>query len=262
MIGAIIGDIVGSRFEFSEPPQPGFKLFTPECDFTDDTICTIAIADAILNGKPYKESLHEWCRKYPNPTGGYGGRFHEWVLSDNPQPYGSFGNGSAMRVSPVAWLFDDYQVVKEEARRTAEPSHNHPEGIKGAECIATLCYWLRTCRITKDEVERKVKKMWGYEIPSLRDIYKIGSENHFDGTCMETVPMAIRCFLESQNFEDAIRIAVLADGDTDTKADITGALAEAFYEIPESLIEKAFGYLPNEMLDIITQYSQRIGEDL
>ena len=143
-----------------------------------------------------------------------------------------------------------------------DQQHNHPEGIKGAECIATLCYWLRTCRITKDEVERKVEKLWGYEIPSLRDIYKIGSENHFDGTCMETVPMAIRCFLESQNFEDAIRIAVLADGDTDTKANITGALAEAFYEVPEPLIEKAFSYLPDDMLDIITQYSQRIGEKI
>ena len=262
MIGAIIGDIVGSRFEFSEPPRKGFKLFTPECDFTDDTICTIAIADAVLNGKTYKDALHEWCRRYPNPTRGYGGRFHDWVFADDPQPYGSFGNGAAMRVSPVAWLFNDYQQVKEEARRTAEPSHNHPEGIKGAECIATLCYWLRTCRITKDEVERKAEKLWGYEIPSLRDIYKIGSENHFDGTCMETVPMAIRCFLESQNFEDAIRIAVLADGDTDTKADITGALAEAFYEIPEPLIEKAFSYLPDDMLDIITQYYQRIGETL
>ena len=262
MIGAIIGDIVGSRFEFSEPPKPGFKLFTPECDFTDDTICTIAIADAILNGKSYKDSLQQWCRRYPVPTGGYGNRFHDWVFSDNPQPYGSFGNGSAMRVSPVAWLFDDYQQVKEEARRTAEPSHNHPEGLKGAECIATLCYWLRTCRITKAEIENKVERMWGYKIPSLKDIYKIGSENHFDGTCMETVPMAIRCFLESQNFEDAIRIAVLADGDTDTKADITGALAEAFYQIPEPLIEKAFEYLPDEMLNIIIQFYTHIGEDI
>lgn len=262
MLGAIIGDIVGSRFEFSEPPKPGFKLFTPECSYTDDTICTIAIADAIMNGKSYRDALLEWCRRYPHPMGSYGGRFYEWINSDDPQPYNSFGNGSAMRVSPVAWLFDDYEDVKEQARLTAMPSHNHPEGIKGAECIATLCYWLRTCRITKDEVERKVEKKWGYEILSLRDIYKIGSENHFDVTCMETVPMAIRCFLESQNFEDAIRIAVLADGDTDTKANITGALAESFYEVPEQLIEQAFEYLPSEMLDIITQFYQRIGEQI
>ena len=258
MLGAIIGDIVGSRWEFSEPPKENFELFTPDCSYTDDTICTIAIADAILNGKDYKESLLYWCRKYPNPMGGYGGRFAQWVFSEDPQPYGSYGNGSAMRVSPVAWLFDDYDEVKEEARKTAAPTHNHPEGIKGAECIATLAYWLRTCRITRDEVEGKVEKLWHYEIPSLKDIYKIGAQNHFDGTCMETVPMAIRCFLESENFEDAIRIAVLADGDTDTKAAITGTLAEAFYEIPEDLIEQAFTYLPNDMLDVISAYYEYI----
>ncbi len=258
MLGAIIGDIVGSRFEFSEPPQKDFELFTPDCSYTDDTICTIAIADAILHGKDYQESLLEWCRKYPNPMGGYGGRFAQWVMSDNPQPYGSYGNGSAMRVSAVAWLFNDYQEVREEARKTALPTHDHPEGIKGAECIATLIYWLRTCRINRDDVERKVERLWHYELPSLRDIYKIGAQNHFDGTCMETVPMAIRCFLESQSFEDAVRIAVLADGDTDTKAAITGTLAEAFYEIPEPLIEKAFSYLPHDMLDVITAYYKRV----
>ena len=254
MLGAIIGDIVGSRFEFGEVPQPGFQLFTSECNYTDDTICTIAVADAILHQKDYGQTLHEWCRRYPSPMGGYGGRFHSWVLSDNPQPFGSFGNGSAMRVSPVAWLCDNINDVQEQARLTAMPTHNHPEGVKGAECIATLIYWLRTTRITKHRVEKKAKDVWGYELPELKDIYRIGSENHFDGTCMETVPMAIRCFLESQNFEDAIRIAVLADGDTDTKADITGALAEAFYEIPEEIIEQALQYLPNDMLDIIDQY--------
>lgn len=254
MLGAIIGDIVGSRFEFGEPPQTGFSLFTPECDYTDDTICTIAIADAIINGKSYRDSLLEWCRRYPNPTGGYGRKFYHWINSDDPQPYGSFGNGSAMRVSPVAWLFMTTGDVKEQSRLSAMPSHNHPEGVKGAECIATLTFWLRTCQITKEEVETKVGKIWGYELPTLKDIYRIGSENHFDGTCMETVPMAIRCFLESQSYEDAIRIAVMADGDTDTKAAITGTLAEAFYEIPEKFIEQAFQYLPNDMLDIIMLY--------
>ena len=254
MLGAIIGDIVGSRFEFGPAPQKGFKLFTDECDFTDDTICTIAVADAIMNGRDYGESLHDWCRRYPNPMGGYGGRFYQWVNSDQPKPYGSFGNGAAMRVSPVAWLFNDYNEVKEQSRLTASPTHNHPEGLKGAECIATLTYWLRTCRITKDDVETKTWKMWGYEIPTIREINKIGSENHFDGTCMETVPMAIRCFLESQNFEEAIRYAVMADGDTDTKAAITGTLAEAFYETPMELISKALSYLPDDMLAIVNQY--------
>ena len=258
MLGAIIGDIVGSRFEFGDPPPKGFRLFTPECNYTDDTICTIAVADAILNKKDYRETLLDWCRRYPSPMGGYGGRFHEWIFSNNSQSYGSYGNGSAMRVSPVAWLYDNIDDVQEHARLSAMPTHNHPEGLKGAECIATLIYWLRTTRITKHRVEKKAAELWHYEIPSLQDIYRIGSENHFDGTCQETVPMAIRCFLESQNFEDAIRIAVLADGDTDTKADITGALAEAFYEIPEDITEKALAYLPNDMLDIVSQYYDRI----
>ena len=262
MIGAIIGDIVGSRFEFGEAPQPGFKLFTSECNYTDDTICTIAVADAILNGRSYRDALIDWCRRYPNPMGGYGGRFYKWIFSDDPQPYGSYGNGSAMRVSPVAWLFDEYREVKEQAILSAACTHNHDEGLKGAECIAVLCYWLRTARINKSQVEHKAEKQWGYEIPPLKDIYRIGRLGHFDGSCMETVPWAIRCFLDSQDFEDAIRIAVLADGDTDTKACITGALAEAFYDIPEKLIDKAFSYLPDDMLDIVTQYYDRIGQSM
>ena len=168
--------------------------------------------------------------------------------------------GAAMRVSSVAWLFSDYQDVKEQSVETARPTHNHPEGLKGAQCIATLAYWLRTCRITKDEIEAKALKLWGYEIPSIRDVNRIGAQNHFDGTCMETVPMAIRCFLESQNFEEAIRYAVMADGDTDTKAAITGTLAEAFYEVPMELIEKALSYLPAEMLDIVNQYYDHLRE--
>lgn len=258
MLGAIIGDIAGSRFEFGEVPPKGFRLFTPECSYTDDTICTIAVADAILNHKDYRQALLEWCRRYPSPMGGYGGRFSQWLLADDPQPYESYGNGSAMRVSPVAWLFDNIDDVQRHARLSAMPTHNHPEGLKGAECIATLVYWLRTTRITKHRVEKKSADVWGYEIPSLQDVYRIGSENHFDGTCQETVPMAIRCFLESQNFKDAIRIAVMADGDTDTKADITGALAEAFYEIPEELVKAALAYLPNDMLDIVWQYYDHI----
>ncbi len=264
MLGAIIGDIVGSRFEFSAPPKPDFKLFTDDadCSYTDDTICTVAIADAIMNGRGYREALLDWCRRYPNPVGGYGLRFSDWIASDDPQPYGSFGNGSAMRVSPVGWLFHDYHEVLAEAQKSAAPSHNHPEGIKGAQCIATLIYWLRTCRITKDEVEAAVRRNFGYEIPPLRDIYKIGSEGHFDGTCQETVPWAIRCFLESESFEDAIRIAVMADGDTDTKADITGAIAEAFYEVPETLAEQAFEYLPQDMLEILIQFQETMQEEV
>ncbi len=262
MLGAIIGDIIGSRFEFDETPQEGFQLFTMSDDYTDDTICTIAIADAILNNRNYQEALLDWCHRYPMPKGCYGGMFEKWLLSDNPLPQSSYGNGSAMRVSSVGWLFNDYHEVLKEAKKSAEVSHCHREGIKGAQCVATLIYWLRTCRITKDEVENTIKRSFGYDIPSLQDIYKIGEEGHFDSTCMETVPWAIRCFLESENFEDAIRIAIMAKGDTDTKAAICGSIAEAYYEIPEKIAEEAYSYLPADMLNVIEQFYEHIRNDI
>ena len=238
MIGAIIGDIVGSRFEFGAAPQQGFELFTPDCSYTDDTICTIAIADAVLNERDYQESLLDWCRRYPDPMGGYGRRFYQWINSDNPQPTDSFGNGSAMRVSPIGWLFDEWEDVIEEAKKSAIVSHNHPEGIKGAQCIAEAICWLRLMRFSKSDVERKVEKFFGYELPPMRDIKKIGSEGHFDRTCQETVPMALRCFMDANSFEETIRLAVLCDGDTDTKACIAGSVAEAYYPVPEWMIER------------------------
>lgn len=146
MLGAIIGDIVGSRFEFNNTDNYNFELFTEESTFTDDTICTIAIADAINNGEHYEDTLLKWCRKYPNPKGAYGSSFARWIASDTPQPYNSFGNGSAMRVSPVAWFFDDLYRVKKEAEETAIVTHNHPEGIKGAVAIAHAIYYLRTTK--------------------------------------------------------------------------------------------------------------------
>ena len=254
MIGAIIGDIVGSRFEFGPAPEKGFELFTPECSYTDDTICTIAIADAIMNQKDYKQSLLEWCRKYPDPMGSYGHRFYRWIHSEDPEPMDSYGNGAAMRVSPVGWLFNDFNEVMEEAKRSAEVSHNHPEGIKGAQCVAALIYWLRTVRVTKEKVQSAVKKSFDYELPSMRDILRIGAQNHFDGTCQETVPMAIRCFIDSDSFEEVIRKAVLCDGDTDTKAAIAGSIAEAYYEVPETMVETAMSYLPDDMLAVLSQY--------
>ena len=262
MLGAIIGDIIGSRFEFSEPPKPGFKLFTPECSYTDDTICTIAIADAIMNGKSYRDALLEWCRRYPNPMGGYGNRFYHWLFDEGTPSTDSFGNGSAMRVSSIGWLFDDYDSVKEQSRRSAEVSHSHPEGIKGAQCVASLIYWLRTCRVTKEQVAASVKRSFGYEIPPMRDILRIGSHGHFDGTCQETVPMAIRCFLDAESFEETIRLAVLCDGDTDTKAAIAGSIAEAYYEIPTELLEHAFAYLPAEMLDVLQQFLRQVKDNI
>lgn len=254
MIGAIIGDIVGSQFEFGPPPQKDFLFFTDDCDFTDDTICSIAIADAIINKKPYKDALLEWCRRYPNPMGGYGPRFFDWINSADPLPNNSCGNGAAMRVSAVGWLFDDYETVIREAQRTAEVSHCHSEGIKGAQCTAELIFWLRTLRIQKSEVEGKVKKFYGYDIPPLADIMRIGGLGHFDSVCQETVPWAIRCFLDSNDFEGCVRMAVMCDGDTDTKAAIAGSIAEASYEVPEWMVERAMGYLPKDMLAILEQF--------
>lgn len=262
MIGAIIGDIAGSRFEFGAAPQRDFKLFTPECSYTDDTICTIAIADAVMNGRGYQESLLDWCRRYPDPMGGYGSRFYKWINAAEPHPMNSFGNGSAMRVSPIGWLFDDWQDVLREAKRSAEVSHDHPEGIKGAQCIAETILWLRQMRFTKSETEKKVKKFFGYELPPMRDILRIGAENHFDGTCQETVPMALRCFMNANDFEDTIRRAVLCDGDTDTKACIAGSVAEAYYDVPNWMIDKAIGYLPNDILSILNQFYDRARETI
>lgn len=157
MLGAMIGDIAGSKYEFNNTFDYDFEMFGEGCDFTDDTICTVAIADAILNGRSYQESLLDWCRRYPSPKGAYGGRFAGWIRSLDPQPYNSFGNGSAMRVSPVAWLFDDLSQVLEEAEKTALPTHNHPEGIKGAKAVAHAIWHFRKSRFSEESKECKDK---------------------------------------------------------------------------------------------------------
>lgn len=155
MLGAIIGDIAGSKYEFNNTFDYDFEMFGEGCDFTDDTICTVAIADAILNGRSYQESLLDWCRRYPSPKGAYGGRFAGWIRSLDPQPYNNFGNGSAMRVSPVAWLFDDLSQVLEEAEKTAFPTHNHPEGIKGAKAVTHAIWHFRKSRFSEESKECK-----------------------------------------------------------------------------------------------------------
>lgn len=264
MIGAIIGDIVGSRFEFDEQPKDNFELFRPkpQCDYTDDSLMTIAVADAILNGKSYQDKLHEWGRRYPNPKGAYGGMFAQWLADDHPKPQNSWGNGAAMRIAPVGWLFDDYHEVLQQAQQCTICSHMHKEAIRGAQCVAAVIYWLRTGRITKEGLETAVERSFGYEIPPLRDIYKIGMQGHFDSSCQETVPWALRCFLESSSFEDAIRKAVMARGDTDTKACICGAIAEAYYDVPDHLYNKACSYLEKDMLDVIVQYCNHMQNEI
>lgn len=251
MIGAIIGDIAGSRFEFNNAKTSYFNLFAKECSFTDDTICTVAIADAILNGKQYADSLREWCRKYPNPTGGYGASFAKWVFSDGAQPYNSFGNGSAMRVSPVAWLFDSKAEVENEAEKTAAVTHNHPEGIKGARVIASCIYALRKGS-SKQEILRYARSEYG-SIPVYRP-----TSNPFDETCMNAVPVSIGCFIDSTDFEDAIRKAILVGGDSDTIGAIVGSLAEAAYGVPVCLKDAAMSYLPYEIKSVINQFYSKL----
>ena len=223
MIGAIIGDIAGSTFEFHNTDNYNFEIFAEGSTFTDDSICTIAIADAICEGVPYKDKLLEWCRRYPNV--GFSCSFRDWFMSNNPQPYGSFGNGSAMRVSPVAWAFDSLDKVLEEAAKTAQITHNHPNGIRGAVAVAHAIFALR---ITQDisvleEIGNK------YYPNFLLKEYHAGV---FNSTCEYTVPLCFKIMRYSHSFEDAIRRAISWGGDSDTIGTIVGSMAEALWEIP------------------------------
>lgn len=247
MLGAIIGDIVGSRFEFNNTKTTDFKLFTSGCSFTDDTICTVAVADAILTGKSYKDSIHEWCRKYPQPMGGYGGSFAQWVHSDNPQPYYSFGNGSAMRVSPVGLYFHTVEDVLLEAKKTAEITHDHPEGIKGAQ-VSAMCVFMMRWGYTDADMKTYVESEYG-AIPKFAPF-----SNPFNETCMNAVPVSVSCVLNSTNFEEAIRNAMIVGGDSDTIGAITGGIAEAMYDIPEYMKDIAMSYLPDEMKNVIERF--------
>lgn len=255
MLGAITGDIAGSRFEFKNTDRYDFELFADDCSYTDDTICTIAIADAILRGKSYQDSLLEWCRKYPHPMGGYGASFARWVASDSPQPYNSFGNGAAMRVAPVAWAFDDLKDVLEEAEKTASVTHDHPEGIKGAVAVAHAIYYLRTTH----DLPGLEKEMDRYYSRFMLGNYFSGV---FDETCMGTVPLCLKLVLSSTSFEDAIRRAISWGGDSDTIGAIVGSMAEAQWDIPKEIIDKALDLLPTEMLNVIGDFFHRLNNKI
>ena len=254
MLGAIIGDIAGSKYEFNNTFDYDFEMFGEGCDFTDDTICTVAIADAILNGRSYQEILQDWCRRYPSPKGAYGGRFAGWIRSLNPQPYNSFGNGSAMRVSPVAWLFNDLPQVLEEAEETALPTHNHPEGIKGAKAVAHAIWHFRKSKESHqpdDEAKKAFKDIARsyYEDFDTRDYPK----GKFDETCMDAVPLSFHILSKASSFEDAIRLAISHGGDSDTIGAIVGSIAEARFGIPQDMKEKAISYLPDDMRETLAR---------
>lgn len=263
MLGAILGDIIGSRFEFyRDGKTKDFNLFTRFNDFTDDTVMTVAIADALIDKAEIMEdvfkyhfikSMQKWGRKYPNA--GYGQRFYWWLKEEEPKPYGSYGNGSAMRVSSIGWLFDELERVRRIARWSAEVSHNHIEGIKGAECTAAVIYLARTGH-SKEEIKDYVIKEFNYDLTESLDELRKRHE-HIE-SCMDSLPKALVSFFEGDSYEDVVRNAVSIGGDTDTLAAIAGAMAEAMYGIPESIKEEGLKYLPNDMKEVIDRFNRRI----
>lgn len=258
MYGAILGDIIGSPYEFDLGNKTKqFPLFSDGSIFTDDTIMTIAMADALMGASNDEliikcrivESLQHWGKLYPHA--GYGIRFSDWLESDNPQPYNSYGNGSAMRVSSVAWLYDDLETVRKIARFSAEVSHNHPEGIKGAEAVASAIYLARTGS-TKAQIREYMDKEFEYCLVLTCD--EIRPTYHHVESCQETVPEAITAFLEGESFEDAIRTAVSLGGDCDTLTCITGSIAEGFWGIPDALKQECLTRLPKQLRDVLLRF--------
>ena len=259
MLGAIIGDIVGSRFEFHNHRSKDFELFAKGCSVTDDSVMTLAVAKAILSCDGDWERLGENAvnymqtigRKYPGC--GFGGMFGGWVFDDNPKPYNSFGNGAAMRVSPCGFIAQSEDEAKLLARKVTEVTHNHPEGLKGAEAAAVAVFLARN-GTAKHEIKERMEKYYAldFTLDGIRKSYK------FNETCQGTVPQAIAAFLESDSFEDAIRNAVSIGGDSDTLAAITGGIAEACYGVPPDLKSKALGYLDNKLRDIFTEWENAV----
>jgi ADP-ribosylglycohydrolase len=260
MYGAILGDILGSIYEFhnrkTKNPET-IDLFNPDCFFTDDTVLTVAVAAAILNGGTYQKMTLTWARDFP--SAGYGGGFRRWFDGDNHKPYNSWGNGSAMRVSPVGWAFDTLDETLDQAKKSAEITHNHPEGIKGAQATAGAIFMARTGS-SKDEIREYIKKTFGY--PLQKTVNEIRPAYRFNESCQETVPEAITVFLESRDFPHAMQLAISLGGDTDTLACITGGIAEAFYRtIPQDLLDFAHARLPERMKIVIEDFYDRYGYD-
>lgn len=250
MIGAIAGDIIGSVYEFDNIKTTDFPLFTNESDYTDDTIMTVAVADWLLNGRDLAKVMQRYGREYPYPTGGYGGRFSGWLREKDPQPYNSWGNGSAMRVSAVGWMFDSLEKTLEVAKDTAVVTHNHPEGIKGAQATAAAIYLARTGK-SKQEIKQYIETTFTYDLKRTCD--EIRPNYHFNESCQGTVPEAIIAFLDSTDYENAIRLAVSLGGDSDTLACITGGIAEAFYGMPEEIKLEVKKRIPEKFNEIIDQ---------
>jgi len=253
MIGAIAGDIIGSVYEAHPIKTKEFPLFRPDCRFTDDSVLSIAVAQAILEDRDYQTALWELGRKYPHA--GYGGSFIRWLSSQNPEPYNSWGNGSAMRVSPVGFAFNTVETVLQEAVRTAEISHNHPAGLKGAQATALALFLARTIH-DKEQIRTEISQRFGYDLD--RTVADIRPFYGFDVSCQGTVPEAIIAFLESESYEDAVRNAISLGGDSDTLACITGGIAEAYYgPVAPNIRDRVRDCLADELWEIADNFCKR-----
>ncbi len=256
MIGAIIGDIVGSVYEWKPIKTKKFPLWSADCSFTDDTVMTIAIGEGMLNGGTHQDfidSMKKFGRRYP--TVGYGARFAEWIQSEQSGPYNSWGNGSAMRVSAIGWLCGSLDEVERYAKISAEVTHNHPEGVKGAQAIAGAVFLARTGKSKKD-IKAYIEHNYDYHLN--RTLEQIRPDYRFQVSCLDSVPEALIAFLESVDLEDAIRNAVSLGGDSDTLAAIAGSIAEAAYGVPNDLKERATSFLDEGLLRVCHQFWSRL----
>ncbi|MDQ2730927.1 MAG: ADP-ribosylglycohydrolase family protein [Armatimonadota bacterium] len=255
MLGAIAGDVIGSIYEWNNIRTTEFPLFSEGCRFTDDTVLTVAVAECILKGSDYVDAFHSYYSRYPHA--GFGGSFRNWAGSKRREPYNSFGNGSAMRVSPVGYAFGTMPDVLREAERSAAVTHNHPEGIKGAQAVASAIFMARTGS-SKDEIRAFMERSFRYDLSAtlddIRPLYR------FDVSCQGSVPQAIRAFLESDGYEDAVRKAISLGGDSDTLACMAGGIAAAFYGgVPEPVREKALGILDEPLRAVAMEFCECYG---
>jgi ADP-ribosylglycohydrolase len=256
MIGAIAGDVIGSVHEAEATKTKRFPLFTPESCFTDDTVMTLAVADALLSGGDYVRMFHRFFRAYPDA--GYGGQFKLWCELRRTEPYHSWGNGSAMRVSPVAFAFDRLEDVLAEAESSARVTHDHPEGIHGAKAVAAAVFLARQ-RADKQDIADYIESTFGYQLDvPLRAVRRTFL---FDVSCAGTVPWALRSFLEADDYEDAVRNAISLGGDADTLACIAGAVAGAYYGVPALIESEVLGRLDERLREVVSRFGEKFGSE-
>jgi len=255
VIGSIAGDIIGSIYEFENIKTTRFPLFQDSCFFTDDTVLSVALAESILTGENYENLMRDYYLIYPNA--GYGGKFRKWATGEIQGAYNSWGNGAAMRISPVGWAYDDLDTVLKKAEEFTVITHDHPEGIKGAKAVASAI-WLARKGHSKSYTKMFVSIQFGYDLS--RTCNDIRPEYTFNESCQGTVPEAITAFLEGSDFESCVRLAVSLGGDTDTLACITGSIAEAFYGIPTHIADKAMEFLDDELKAVTVAFMNKYGE--